>query len=138
MQCMNPHKFGTKLYNSKAYKTIPILKVTEEKYMKTKDISAKSMNVLKLRSNHPESIKEMIESDLAKRLQIIEVAIQTTHKKLKQFESQYQWSTEKFVNLFTSDQLQHSLDFDEWLGEAWMLEKLQQKQAIIKEIEFVD
>jgi len=30
------------------------------------------------------------------------------------------------------------LDFDEWLGEAWMLEKLQQKIAIIKEIEFVD
>lgn len=96
------------------------------------------MNVLKLRSNHPESIKEMIESDLAKRLQNIEVAIQNTHKKLTKFEAQYQWSTEKFVNLFTSDQLQHSLDFDEWLGEVWMLEKLQQKQAIIKEIEFVD
>lgn len=42
------------------------------------------------------------------------------------------------MHLFTSDQLQHSLDFDEWLGEAWMLEKLQQKQAILKEIEFVD
>jgi hypothetical protein len=33
----------------------------------------------------------------------------------------------------TNDQLQHSLDFDEWLGEAWMLEKLQQKTVIIKE-----
>ena len=96
------------------------------------------MNVLKLRSSHPESIKEMIESDLTKRLQSIEAAIQTTHQKLTQFETQYHWSTENFINLFTNDQLQHSLDFDEWLGEAWMLKKLQQKQAIIKEIEFVD
>jgi hypothetical protein len=40
--------------------------------------------------------------------------------------------------LFTNDQLQHSEDFDEWLGESWMLDKIQQKIAIIKEIEFVD
>ena len=96
------------------------------------------MNELKLRSNHPESIKEMIEIDLAKRLQSLEKGLELTQTRLKHFEAQYQWSTENFVNLFTNDQLQHSLEFDEWLGESWMLEKLQQKIAIIKEIEFVD
>jgi hypothetical protein len=96
------------------------------------------MNELKLRSNHPESIKEMIEIDLAKRLQSLETGLELTQTRLKHFEAQYQWSTENFVNLFTNDQLQHSLEFDEWLGESWMLEKLQQKIAIIKEIEFVD
>jgi hypothetical protein len=96
------------------------------------------MNELKLRSNHPESIKEMIEIDLAKRLQSLETGLEITQTRLKHFEAQYQWSTENFVNLFTNDQLQHSLEFDEWLGESWMLEKLQQKIAIIKEIEFVD
>jgi hypothetical protein len=108
--------------------------------MTTKEqlITANPMNILKLRSSYPESIKKMIESDLAKRLQSIEDGIQRTQDRLKQFEAQYQWSTEKFVNLFTSDQLQHNLDFDEWLGETWMLEKLQQKKAIIMEIEFVD
>ena len=96
------------------------------------------MNELKLRSNHPESIKEMIEIDLTKRLQSLETGLELTQTRLKHFEAQYQWSTENFVNLFTNDQLQHSLEFDEWLGESWMLEKLQQKIAIIKEIEFVD
>ena len=75
----------------------------------------------------------MIEIDLAKRMQDIEAGIQRTCDRLKQFEDRYQRSTENFVHLFTSDQLQHSLDFDEWLGEAWMLEKLQEKQAILKE-----
>jgi len=96
------------------------------------------MNELKLRSNHPESIKEMIEIDLAKRLQSLETGLELTQTRLKHFEAQYQWSTESVVDLFTNDQLRHSLEFDEWLGEAWMLEKLQQKIAIIKEIEFVD
>ncbi|MFM8294707.1 MAG: hypothetical protein ACKN9E_09200 [Microcystaceae cyanobacterium] len=95
-------------------------------------------NLLKLRSSQPESLKEMIQTDLSHRLQDLESGLQQTQTRLKQFETQYQWSTEQFIDLFTNDQLQHSLEFDEWLGEAWMLEKIRQKIAIIKEIEFVD
>lgn len=95
-------------------------------------------NLIKLRSSQPESLKAMIQTDLNHRLQDLENGLQQTQARLKQFESQYQWSTQQFVELFTNDQLQHCLDFDEWLGEAWMLDKIQQKIAIIKEIEFVD
>ena len=99
--------------------------------MTAQPINTKIKNIIKLRSNHPASIKEMIQSDFAKRLQSLELGLQKTQTRLKQFETKYQWSTETFVNLFTSNQLQHSFDFDEWLGEAWILEKLQQKQAIV-------
>ena len=95
-------------------------------------------NLLKLRSSQPESLKAMIQTDLNHRLQDLECGLQQTQARLKQFETQYQWSTEQFVELFTNDQLQHSTDFDEWLGEAWMRDKIQQKIAIIQEIEFVD
>jgi hypothetical protein len=80
----------------------------------------------------------VIQTDLNHRLQDLENGLQKTQARLKQFETKYQWSTEQFIQLFTNDQLQHSVDFDEWLGEAWMLEKLQQKIALIQEIEFVD
>lgn len=106
--------------------------------MTAQPINTKIKNIIKLRSNHPESIREMIQSDFAKRLQSLELGLQKTQTRLEQFETKYQWSTETFINLFTSDQLQHSFDFDEWLGEAWMSTKLQQKIAIVKEIEFVD
>ncbi|MFN5515647.1 MAG: hypothetical protein ACK5CA_13145 [Cyanobacteriota bacterium] len=95
-------------------------------------------NLIKLRSSQPESLKAMIQIDLNHRLQDLESGLQKTQARLKQFEAQYQWSTEQFVTLFTSDQIKHSADFDEWLGEAWMLDKIQQKIAIIKEVEFVD
>jgi nucleotidyltransferase/DNA polymerase involved in DNA repair len=104
----------------------------------TQPVKTNSTNILKLRSSEPASLKEMIQNDLNQRLQNLETGLQQTQVRLQQLETQYQWSTEQFVELFTNDQLQHSLDFDEWLGEAWMLEKLQQKIEIIKEIEFVD
>ena len=104
----------------------------------TQPVKTNSTNILKLRSSEPASLKEMIQNDLNQRLQNLETGLQQTQVRLQQLETQYQLSTKQFVELFTNDQLQHSLDFDEWLGEAWMLEKLQQKIAIIKEIEFVD
>ncbi|MFN5513518.1 MAG: hypothetical protein ACK5CA_01865 [Cyanobacteriota bacterium] len=99
---------------------------------------ATTPNLIKLRSSQPEFLKAMIQTDLNHRLQDLENGLQKTQARLKQFETQYQWSTEQFIQLFTNDQLQHSVDFDEWLGEAWMLEKLQQKIALIQEVEFVD
>ena len=104
----------------------------------TQPVKTNSTNILKLRSSEPASLKEMIQHDLNQRLQNLETGLQQTQVRLQQLETQYQLSTKQFVELFTNDQLQHSLDFDEWLGEAWMLEKLQQKIEIIKEIEFVD
>lgn len=105
--------------------------------MQTQPLESNSTNLIKLRSSQPESLKAIIQSDLNHRLQDLESGLQKTQARLKQFETQYQWSTEQFVDLFTNDQLQHSEDFDEWLGESWMLDKIQQKIAIIKEIEFV-
>ncbi len=106
--------------------------------MNTKVIEINSTKLIKLRSSQPDLLKEMIQTDLEHRLQNLESGLQKTQIRLKQFEIQYQWSTEQFMTLFSNDKLQHSEDFDEWLGEAWMLNKIQQKIAMIKEIEFVD
>ncbi|ELS31408.1 MULTISPECIES: hypothetical protein [Pseudanabaena] len=52
----------------------------------------------------PMNTKIMIQSDFAKRLQSLELGLQKTQSRLEQFEAKYQWSTETFINLFTSDQ----------------------------------
>lgn len=46
-------------------------------------------NELISRSNYPESLKEMIESDLARRLQELEAAIGRARERLEQFEEKY-------------------------------------------------
>lgn len=46
--------------------------------------------------------------------------------------------TQEFLRRLENNELQHTLDFDEWMGEAWMLEALLQDKEEIEEIEFVD
>jgi hypothetical protein len=72
--------------------------------MTVQPINTKTTNIIKLRSNHPASIRKMIQSDFVKRLQSLELGLQKTQTRLEQFETKYQWSTETFINLFTSDQ----------------------------------
>ena len=98
----------------------------------------KNGNLIKVRSSNPDFLKELIETEVTKRLQVIDTGIKKTQEKLQIFEQKYKLTTIQFVDSFTSDRLQHSLDFDEWLGEAWMLEKLKEKRKILEEIEFVN
>jgi hypothetical protein len=54
--------------------------------MTVQPINTKIKNIIKLRSNHPASIREMIQSDFAKRLQSLELGLQKT---LERFEAKY-------------------------------------------------
>ncbi|NJK65334.1 MAG: hypothetical protein HC941_01265 [Microcoleus sp. SU_5_3] len=95
------------------------------------------MAELKLRSKYPDSLRQIIESALSERLHSIEAGIKRTKERLHKFETQYQLSTAEFIRRFNNDELAHSFDFDEWIGESRMLEHLQDKKEAIEEIEFV-
>ena len=96
------------------------------------------MTELTLRSPDNVSLKQIIESALSERLHNLEQGIKRTQERIKQFESQYKLSTEEFLTKFNNDELNHSFDFDEWIGEAKMLEHLQQKKLVIEGVEFVN
>jgi hypothetical protein len=93
---------------------------------------------LRLRSKHPDSLKQIIESALSERLSSIDAGIQQTQEHLKEFENQYQLSTQEFIDKFNNDELPHSFDFDEWIGEYRMLTHLQTQKTMIEEVEFVN
>ena len=96
------------------------------------------MAELKIESKDPESLRRIIKSALSERLQSVQAGIKKTKERLLSFETQYQLSTEEFINRFNNDELSHSFDFDEWIGESRMLEHLQQTKKSIEEIYFVD
>ncbi len=93
---------------------------------------------LTLRSPDNISLKQIIESVLSERLQNLELGIKRTQEKIREFETQYQLSTEEFLANFNNGELNHSLDFDEWIGEVKMLEHLQHKKLVIEGVEFVN
>ncbi|WP_179050211.1 hypothetical protein [Nostoc sp. TCL26-01] len=96
------------------------------------------MGELKLRAKDPDSLRRIIQSALSERLQSVTAGIKKTEEHLQQFEIKYQLSTTEFMTRFNNDELSHSFDFDEWIGEARMLAHLQQIKASIEEIDFVD
>ena len=96
------------------------------------------MAELKLRSKYPDSLRQIIESALSERLHSIEAGIKRTKERLQEFETKYQLLTEEFIKRFNNDELTHSFDFDEWIGESRMLAHLRQKKETIEEIEFVN
>lgn len=96
------------------------------------------MPELKIKSKDPESLRRIIESALSERLHSVQAGIKKTKERLLSYETQYQLSTEEFITRFNNDELPHSLDFDEWIGESRMLEHLQQTKESIEEINFVD
>ncbi len=96
------------------------------------------MAELKIKSKDPKSLRRIIESALSERLYSVQTGIKKTKERLLSFENQYQLSTEEFITRFNNDELPHSFDFDEWIGESRMLEHLQQTKESIEEIHFVD
>jgi len=96
------------------------------------------MTELILRSPDNVSLKQIIESALSERLNNVDQGIERTKERIQEFEKQYQLSTEEFLSKFNNDELSHSFDFDEWIGEAKMLEHLQQKKLIIEGVIFVN
>lgn len=96
------------------------------------------MAEIKLKSKHLNSLKKVVKDALAERLRVVEAGLKCTQERLKYFEKKYQMQTAEFLKRFENNQLQHTLDFDEWMGEAWMLKSLLQDKKEIEEIEFVD
>ena len=101
-------------------------------------ISKKTMAELTLRSKDPDSLRRIIQSALSERLQSVKAGIKKTEERIQEFETKYQLSTEEFIARFNNDELSHSFDFDEWIGESKILAHLQQTKESIEEIYFVD
>lgn len=95
------------------------------------------MAELKLRSKEPDFLKRIIQSALSERLESVKAGIKKTEERLKEFETKYQLLTEEFITHFNNDELSHSFDFDEWIGESQMFAHLLQTKESIEEIDFI-
>lgn len=96
------------------------------------------MAQLILNSKSPEALRQIIKSALSERLHSIQIGIKRTEDRLQKFETKYQLSTEEFIKRFNNDELNHSFDFDEWIGESKMLAHLQETKEAIEGVDFAN
>jgi hypothetical protein len=98
------------------------------------------MAEVKIKCEYPESIKKLFQNAIDKEWQSLLDGIARTEARLKEFEAKYQVSTEEFLRRFENDEIQHRLDreFDEWIGESWMLKSLLEEWEHLKGLEIVN
>ncbi len=83
-------------------------------------------------------LKPLVEAALANELRLLEAGIRRTEQRLHEFEVKYQLPTNEFMRWFKDDEFEASLEFAEWIGEYRLLERLREKAATLREIEFAD
>ncbi|MFB2972111.1 hypothetical protein ACE1CD_24390 [Aerosakkonema sp. BLCC-F183] len=96
------------------------------------------MAELKIICEYPDSLKQFIEEALSKRIASLKDGIRRTEERIKEFESKYQMPTEEFLLRYENDEIQETLEIDEWIGESLMLKGLQEDLTTLRGIEFVN
>jgi hypothetical protein len=83
-------------------------------------------------------LRPRVEAATQNALRFLAAGIRRTEQRLRAFEEQYGRATAEFLAQYENDQLKETLDFDEWIGEWRMLERLQDHAATLRGIEFAN
>ena len=94
------------------------------------------MNEITLISANQRPLKPLVEAALANELRLLEAGIRRTQHRLNEFENKYQLSTDEFIQQYNADELEETLELAEWVGEARLLNRLNEKSETLRGIEF--
>jgi len=94
------------------------------------------MTDIKLVTKGKRQLKPLVEAALANQLRLLQAGIRQTEERLKKFENQFQMNTQDFISRYENDEIKETLDKGEWIGEARLLKRLQEKAETIRDIRF--
>ncbi|MDL1964687.1 MAG: hypothetical protein LWW98_10240 [Deltaproteobacteria bacterium] len=94
------------------------------------------MTELRLVSTRKHQVRPLVEAALANELRLMEVGIRRTEQRLLEFEQKYHLGTQRFIARYENDEMEETMDFDEWIGEFRLLARLREKADTLKDIRF--
>jgi phage shock protein A len=97
-----------------------------------------NMTELTLISPHRRPLQPLVEAALRNELRLLEANIQRTEQRLQEFEHRHGLSTAEFISQYENDELAETLELAEWIGEHRLLERLQEKADVLREIRFAN
>ena len=96
------------------------------------------MTELTLVTSDQRRLRPLVEVAIQNELRLLAAGIRRTEQRLRGFEERYGLATAEFLDQYENDQLEESLDFDEWVGEWRLLERLQDNASTLREIQFAN
>lgn len=95
------------------------------------------MTELTLISHHDGALQPLIEGAISEALRSTQSGIDRGEERIKAFEQQYGMTSAEFLQRYENNELQETLELDEWIGEIRMLQRLQEKATRLRGVEFV-
>ena len=96
------------------------------------------MTELTLVSPDQRRLRPLVEAAIQNELRLLAAGIRRTERRLRGFEEKYGLATAEFLQQYENDKLEETLDFDEWIGEWRLLERLQDNASTLQEIQFAN
>ena len=96
------------------------------------------MTDLRLVSTRKHQLKPLVEAALANELRLMEAGIRRTEQRILEFEQKYHLGSKDFIAHYENDEMEETMDFDEWIGEFRLLERLREKVDTLKDIRFAN
>lgn len=78
------------------------------------------------------ALKPLLESAVRTELRMLEIGLERTAQRLRDFEERFGLGSEEFERRFDSGQIDESLDFIEWAGEIKTYRLLQAQQQALQ------
>jgi archaellum component FlaC len=95
------------------------------------------MTELTLISHEDIALQPLIEGAISEALRSTQSGINRCQERIQAFEQQYSMTASEFLQRYENDELQETLELDEWIGEIRMFQRLQEKVTRLRGVEFV-
>ena len=96
------------------------------------------MSELKLVSKRKCQLKPLIKTALSNELRLLDAGLRRTEQRLREFETKYHLVTKDFIFRYENDEIEETLDFDEWVGEFRMWKRFKEKIETLKDVQFAN
>lgn len=77
------------------------------------------------------TLKPLVEAAIRSQVRELELGIQRTQTRLRDFEARYHLPTEEFHRRLIGDELEETLEFIEWEGERKLLTALEEDRQVL-------
>ena len=94
------------------------------------------MTDLRLISDSDRRLKPLVVAALENEMRLLMAGIRRTELNIEGFEKKFNLSTQEFLRRYENNEIDETLNFDEWIGEHQLLERLREKVATIRSIRF--
>lgn len=96
------------------------------------------MAELILVSQHEHQLRSLVETALQNEKRLLEAAIRRTQRRLQEFEARYNLPSAELARRFEQDEMEETVELAEWIGQYRLLQRLQEKTAILAEVRFAN